>query len=1477
MPAISKIRFTNIIYENGGKRFNDEIFEFDGHNGVILLENGGGKTVLIQTALQAILPHSSLGERKIRDTLSLEGGASHIAIEWILNDRPRRYGLTAVSLYLAPEGLKSLRYAYDYSAGDAHSIENIPFTKKNQENLYRSSSKQEIQEYYQYMQSQKLNAHNFDTIKNFQEYIEDNFHIISSEWKNISLINGAEGDVEKFFEQCKTTSQLVDKLLIPIVEEALAGNGTDDFVQIFERQREHFKKHKELRGRIEESKKIEEKIKDYVTIYTKYHELEKKLVSKKAEAKSIYEFLEEEVRKINGEICHIENSQEILNKEAEQLKKKELSYELAKLENQLKKAKDDYETVLQEYNEMKDSLEERETRLQNLEIAELKTNIKQEEEQINMIIKQLNELDDDHETLDFKDRLSENSSILNGYFQQELINLDKQKITANNQKTKYEEELKENNIKSKNLQLKKEELIKVYAGFEGEIKTIKSIMETIKKEILLNPTNESILEEYPKWKSRTQEIERLNLENIKYIKELKSRKETLLREIPIINNQIQNLIKNLAKEEANLGEIHNKHEEMLNMVRGLKIDWQHLNSIYLKEKSILGYMEERLEKIKGEKEKLIEKERLSYRLLDSYGKNEYFTGEPLLENWVNSWKNQFNLLELGSKYIEKIAGEFNKDIDKLYEEYPLWPLVAITSEGEVDKLRKRIESQSKKLIFPILILSQEEATRIILGKRKIEERYVYPFIWGENLDKKKFQIWKEELMTSAKEIVEERKNKEREEIIWNDKIKSLNEFLINYPYDRYSQLEENQRELKRQLEERINIIEESETEDKNISNEMIKYEINIKDLEQEYRYLEKNIEKSIDFFQREVDIENKYNQLFKKDEELKIVNKEIGLNEINLKTRNDIVKSIEWEIREIDEEISKILGDFNYKDVKSFKAIYKNIEKKSILEDREYIKSILSEKQKDRPALERQLKRSTESKEEKVQDLELKYRSAHYPLDESLEYPYNGRNLKNSLTDDVVKLRDKIEKIEPVKIQMEKTFENKQMEYKLREEDYYKVFDEIIKYTEHLFNIKKEISKEKIDLDKKKKYLSTNLENFNKELKDIENHIQNLKIESGKYEFLSSQVKSAILSSDIVQDLPYNRDKVISNIVNEMEELKTNVQLQEKQVNLEKNQFIQFLNENPIEIRLREMTLSGIRNKDDFHQVLEWKSNMEKTLNRVVKIYEKNIMEHDKELNQFIQYLYAHLATLASEISSIPKNTKIKIDDKWKEIYQIQVPSWDENKGKEEIRKHVDWMISKLEGNEFLDDEGNEDKRKIKTNIESWLQPKQLLNIIMLGEEIKVRCRKVTNDGKISNIYYSWSSSNQWSGGEKWSKNMALFLGILNYSAEKKQHILSSKKRNRTVIMDNPFGKASSDHVLSPVFFIAEQLGFQFIVLTAHGDGKYIRDYFPIVYSCKLRSSREGDTSILTKEKIINHAFLRDHDPMSVERLGEKQQLSLFQ
>jgi len=307
------------------------------------------------------------------------------------------------------------------------------------------------------------------------------------------------------------------------------------------------------------------------------------------------------------------------------------------------------------------------------------------------------------------------------------------------------------------------------------------------------------------------------------------------------------------------------------------------------------------------------------------------------------------------------------------------------------------------------------------------------------------------------------------------------------------------------------------------------------------------------------------------------------------------------------------------------------------------------------------------------------------------------------------------------------------------------------------------------------------------------------------------------------------------------------------------------------------MAVTGIKHKKLFKDILEWQQRMNQRIARTIEIAENDIREHDKEVQQFISLLHSYLHTMAQELRMIPRKTRIKVEDQWKDIFIINVPEWDEKEGKEELSNYIDWILKQLEGDQYKDENGVEVEASVRKAIEKWMQSKQLLQNVMKQNTIKVKCRKVTNDGKVSSSPYTWEVSNSWSGGEKWSKNMTLFLGILNYLAEKRQNIVSTEKRYRTVIVDNPFGKASSDHVLDPVFFIAEQLGFQIIALTAHSEGKFIRTYFPIVYSCRLKEADDNsNVQILLKEREIRKAFFRDSDPQTLLRLGQLQQMDIF-
>ncbi len=137
--------------------------------------------------------------------------------------------------------LKSIKYAYEYDGEDSDSIDEMPFVVETKTGKSRSASRGEINEYYERMKAKSPYAKTFKTISDYGKYIEETFKIIPNEWRKIATINSGEGNVDEFFNRCKTTEQLLDYLLIPTVEEAIQGENSGNFATIFEKQREHFK------------------------------------------------------------------------------------------------------------------------------------------------------------------------------------------------------------------------------------------------------------------------------------------------------------------------------------------------------------------------------------------------------------------------------------------------------------------------------------------------------------------------------------------------------------------------------------------------------------------------------------------------------------------------------------------------------------------------------------------------------------------------------------------------------------------------------------------------------------------------------------------------------------------------------------------------------------------------------------------------------------------------------------------------------------------------------------------------------------------------------------------------------------------------------------------------------------------------------------------------------------------------------------
>ena len=90
MPAIRKIRIVNFRFNDGAKLIPDEIFCTENAEGkpidtLLNLDNGGGKSVIVQLLLQPVCPKAKVQNRNISDYFQKGTDHAFVLIEWALD------------------------------------------------------------------------------------------------------------------------------------------------------------------------------------------------------------------------------------------------------------------------------------------------------------------------------------------------------------------------------------------------------------------------------------------------------------------------------------------------------------------------------------------------------------------------------------------------------------------------------------------------------------------------------------------------------------------------------------------------------------------------------------------------------------------------------------------------------------------------------------------------------------------------------------------------------------------------------------------------------------------------------------------------------------------------------------------------------------------------------------------------------------------------------------------------------------------------------------------------------------------------------------------------------------------------------------------------------------------------------------------------------------------------------------------------
>ncbi|WP_127579969.1 chromosome segregation ATPase [Paenibacillus koleovorans] len=1479
MPAISKIRFTNIVYEDGNKRYNDETFQFDGHNGAILLENGGGKTVFIQTALQAVLPHTDLAGRKIKDTFSLENGPAHVAIEWIVHERPRRYAVTCLTLFLTSTGLDSIRYVYDYSANDPDKLDHIPFVRIS-DGKARSAEKGEMQDYYQGMVQKRVNAQTFSTIKAYQLYLEEQFHIISTEWEWIAKINQSEGGIEHFFDECRTTMQLFDKLLIPVVETAMSGYSEGEFAEAFQTHRDGFKKYKELKEKVEENTRILAELDKYVGSFSKLHAKQSEYAASQFEAKAYWIAAQQHAHEKAAELTRLQEQGIEWGGKQGRLAEKKDSLHIAKQQQGLSASEAKLQLAEEDKRRMEEQLRETERHYYSLRLAEYKQMRLKADETSRSVRAQLELLEQNREELELEAAWTSNG----GQIRTLLDGLE----------ARWTEEKRGHAEASDAVQ----------SGMEAEAAALKSLSEQIRRlqdevlkrevsaeekervraetirGIVANPTVDQIEELCPAWVKRHRELDERIVALGQLNKELAARKSEEQERYEAAQATIREESGHRSRLEEKQEQLQAAHKAILSVLAALRPGWERLQSVYDRQTSIERQLAEDVEKLSESREALLQRERLAFRFVDDYAGQERFFAEPFVEEQLKKWGNGFSCLQTGIAYLE--------DVDRLEllddPARSLWSATLITTQEEKAALCSKLAAYADQLQYPVRVLSTNEAAGLVQGEAGGMDTvaapiWIEPQHWRSNGSREAFAQWKKAVGLQAEQsrsdrLEQEQVLKHREEIV-----KDFARFVSRYPLESVQELEEKLARLRntiRQLEQSAAQCKRSiEAAEMTIQENNRTISVHKDELNQ----LERWIEAGRKYIALGVEIDGLKKEIEELQEQARTLQSKWNSHQREYTRLEHINAEHRTAAQRLDDELRNLQRQELYAEVRDAMAIPTEHSLERLKLERGTLYLRRQHISRGRQELELQYANAVEKRESMDNEMS-RLCSEHAALGplEQLEFPFDGKDRMSLLLGQVqqrkaswvalteaysLEYNDYVawkEKVKQLSDRYRKDHADRQPI----------VFHEALTaVADQILIEEKQLYAEKRELERLEGSVQLQLE----ELRAVTQELLPYKLQHG---FENPVVRAAELTHEALTHFEYNRMSVIRQVIARLTALYEAVESEALQLRKARELFKAFCRRQIKDVKLREMAEQGVEQKTEYEDVAAFHQTMQNRIQRVNHIAEETMRTHNQQLEQYIVHVHSHLKQIASELREIPNKTRVKTESEWKAIYSFHVPEWDEQDGKGAIRGHLDWILEQLEKEKYKDDQGQELESTVRKDLERWLETKQLLQVVLQDKSMKVTCRKVTNENTVTKAAYSWEQSNNWSGGEKWSKNMTLFLGLLNYVAEKRQHIQAGMKRHRTVILDNPFGKASSDHVLSPVFFIAEQLGFQIIALTAHAEGKFLQDYFPVVFSCRLRQAASSSKQVMTKEKKIDHAYFRDHAPVSLERLGDVKQLELF-
>lgn len=1450
MSKINTFRFINLNYNNNAIKISDETMHTNGDSTLISLQNGGGKSVLVQM-MMAPFVHKRYRDTPDRPFESYFTTASptFIMAEWVL-DQGAGYVLVGMMIRRSQDvsedtndNLEITNFIYEYKKPNAYDINHLPVIEKGLKDIRLKSYREckSLFESYKKDPALKFNYYDMSNAAQSRQYFDklSEYQIQYKEWEGIiKKVNIKESGLSDLFRDCKDEKGLVEKWFLDSVEKKLNKDQDriKEFQNIVQKYIYQYKQNKNKIERRDTIKKFQEEaseirvqglkyqqaceqvniskhyvldfivqlkdvqsaaIKEQTTRNRGIHDIKEEIAylnyGKISKAMHGYE---DDIRNLVSNKELIEMERDDLEQQSEKVKREIYAYQLAKQKEELGEFENDYLNAAQQLDvarkDIKDTEPERQSLGYTLKVLYQREQrgLKEKEALCEEDIKTQESLaQGEEEKLD---------AYQNEAFKlKESIGRQKEKIEAYNQwEETFNKEYNENLIRN---------ILGRYEAGSLEIKEKTYENECRKTEADKHKTALTI-------EKRKEESYKTN------------------RDIDDTKDNINTLKADIKDKELLVKDYENQIKDRRLILKYLDVSEQDLfDSNKLLIRSEGKKSETELSRRTLEREEMqIQKD------LDRMTKGRILELPVEFEDMLRTIGVQYTY---GMEWLSK-NGNTEEENRKLINNYPFLPYALIMTKTELERLSVYQEEVYINCPVPIMVreaIKDAGINRETKSLQTLGEVSFYMLFNQDLLDEEKLAVMVEKKSAAIRkkqEAVQIKKDEydacvERHNILKNQTVtKEL--------YEKAGEELETKKEELTTIESLLKSRIEHEEE---LQIEMTELKERLQQLSQNQLYFEKR-KKELETLKIRYDeyavALNKVEKKGKRTEELENLSTQAHDRKKLASENIEDYKNLKMQINQQLQSAAESAAEFE-----SFEKSAIVSGDKNQLEAR--YKALTSNISTNIKNLEEQVSRTFKYFDKARKDLEEQIRKFALSREswEDLKYDLQILNKKEILQEDYAKKID-----------------NK--DFLISEEN-----TNIAVAQNEVKNVRKQLQKEcnkeeplpkeeikEVDFDSEINQLESTLKEEEKQFDDISKRVQlyeaNLVALSPFEEQIEYETTGRIwnLSEMEAKEIRREQGILVRDYNNNKDKSAKEREVLERMLNrlARMEEFQEDYFKKPIEtlIDITTNADSFLRQLDIFTEAFE----------RQIEKLDIDISVVEKEKASIVELLEDYIKEVHVHLGKIDQNSTITVREKPVKMLRIELPSWEDNEA-----------IYHLRINDYMDEMTNkavaiyENNENAQEYLGTSITTRELYDKVVGIGEVRIKLFKIEAQREYP---ITWAEVARNSGGEGFLSAFVVLTSLLYYMRKDDTDIFAEKNEGKVLIMDNPFAQTNASHLLKPLMQMAKKTNTQLIALTGLG-GESIYNRFDNIYVLNLITA-----SLRTGMQYLKADHKRGNEPETI-------------